>query len=152
MLHLFVPGAKRRIPLLKQELLTLLIMMLPSVLNGFRDIRSLVFCVVFCRSLFVLCLLTIASFLLFGHCVVCPSICEFWLPLWYIKTPLPYSKHTIMRIQFTNLILVKSPIQRLWESFECVVFIGKLSVNWESYFRGFKQDYIVSKPVCLFKW
>ena len=110
MLHRFVPGAKRRIPLLKQELLTLLIMMLPSVLNGFRDIRSLVFCVVFCRSLFVLCLLTIASFLLFGHCVVCPSICEFWLPLWYIKTPLPYSKHTIMRIQSTNLILVNSPI------------------------------------------
>ena len=35
---------------------------LPSVLNGFRDIRSLVFCVVFCRSLYVLCLLTIASF------------------------------------------------------------------------------------------
>ena len=38
---------------------------------------SLVFCVVFCTSLFVL-----FPFFLFGHCIVCPSIYDFWLPLW----------------------------------------------------------------------
>ena len=38
---------------------------------GVRSTRSLVFCVMFWRSLFV-------PFL--GHCVVCPSIYGFWLP------------------------------------------------------------------------
>ena len=35
---------------------------------------------VFCRSLFVLCPFS------FGHCIVCPSIYWFWLPLWYLQT------------------------------------------------------------------
>jgi len=41
--------------------------------------KSLVFCVVFCRSL---------SFrhYSFGHCIVCPSIYDFWLPLSYLQT------------------------------------------------------------------
>ena len=34
----------------------------------------------FCRSLFVLLSFSI------GHCVVCPSVCGFWLPLWYLQT------------------------------------------------------------------
>ena len=38
----------------------------------------LVFCVVLCRLLFVL--------LSFGHCVVCPLIYGFWLPVWYLQT------------------------------------------------------------------
>jgi len=39
--------------------------------------RSLVFCVMFCRSLFYL----------FGHCIVCSSsIYGFWLPIWYLQT------------------------------------------------------------------
>jgi len=33
-----------------------------------RAAQSLVFCVVFCRLMFV-------------HCVVCPSIYDFWLPV-----------------------------------------------------------------------
>jgi len=37
----------------------------PPVFSGFRNIRSLVFCVLFCRSLLVL--------LSFGLCAVCPS-------------------------------------------------------------------------------
>jgi hypothetical protein len=37
-----------------------------------------VFCVVFCRSLFVL--------LSFGNCSVCPNIYIFSLPLWYLQT------------------------------------------------------------------
>jgi hypothetical protein len=39
---------------------------------------SLVFCVVFCRSLF---------WFVFSHCIVCSSsIYGFWLPLWYLQT------------------------------------------------------------------
>jgi hypothetical protein len=43
--------------------------------SGVRVTRSLVFCVVFCRLLFV-----ILSFS-FDHCIVCPSIYVFWLLL-----------------------------------------------------------------------
>ena len=46
-----------------------------------RVARSLVFSVMFCRLLFVLCSSS------FRHCVVCPSqIYDFWLPLWYLQT------------------------------------------------------------------
>ena len=49
--------------------------------SGVRVFLSLVFCVVFCRSLFVL-----LSFS-FGHCIVCPSsIYGFLLPLLYFQT------------------------------------------------------------------
>jgi len=49
-------------------------------LCGIHVARSLVFCVLFCRSLFVL-----LSFYI-GHFIVCPSIYGFWLPLWYLQT------------------------------------------------------------------
>ena len=72
----------RRVSLVEQELLTL--PEHPSsnpVFSWVRVIRSLVLCVMFCRSLFVL-----LSFF-FGHCVVCPSsIYIFWLPLWNLQT------------------------------------------------------------------
>ena len=42
---------------------------LSPVFNGVHVARTLVFCVMFCRSLFVL------LYFYFGHCVVCPSIC-----------------------------------------------------------------------------
>jgi hypothetical protein len=59
---------------------------------------DLAFCVMLCRLLFVLlsfffwplcCLsfdlrLLITSLVSFGHCVVCPLIYVFWLPLWYL--------------------------------------------------------------------
>jgi len=52
--------------------------------HGFSGIRvalSLVFYVVFCRSLFVFCRFS------FGHCIACPSsIYAFWLPLCYLQT------------------------------------------------------------------
>jgi hypothetical protein len=48
-----------------------------NVLGNQFLLSALVFCVVFCRSLFVL----------FGLCVVCSSsIYGFWLPLWYLLT------------------------------------------------------------------
>ena len=47
--------------------------------NRTRVVRSFAFCIVFCRSLFVL-----LSFF-FCHCVVCSSlIYGFWLLLWYL--------------------------------------------------------------------
>ena len=49
------------------------------IYSGYRVARSLVICVVFCRTLFVL--------FSFGHCVVCPfAFCSFWLPNWYLQT------------------------------------------------------------------
>jgi hypothetical protein len=53
----------------------------PPVFSGIHVARSLVFWVVFSRSLFVL-----ISFFL-SHCVVCPSsIYGFCLPHWYLQT------------------------------------------------------------------
>ena len=43
----------------------------PPVFSGFRVARSFVFCIMFCRSLFVL-----LSFF-----AICPSVYGFWLPL-----------------------------------------------------------------------
>jgi len=68
-------------PLVEQELLTLLEHMNASPsFSGFRVTRSLVLCVCFvnrCLSFWTFS---------FGHCVVCLSICEFFLPLWYRQT------------------------------------------------------------------
>ena len=43
----------------------------PPIFSGFRVARSFVFCLVFCRSLFVL----------LSFSAICPSIYGFWLPL-----------------------------------------------------------------------
>ena len=66
----------------------------PPEFSGVRIARSLVFCVVFSRSLFVLVsfvfwpLYCLSFFhLSFDHCIVCPfSIYGFWLSLWYLQT------------------------------------------------------------------
>ena len=58
----FVTRATRWVPLVDQELLTL--PELTPVFSGVRIVRSLVFCGVFCRSLFVIFLLTIVLFVL----------------------------------------------------------------------------------------
>ena len=51
----------------------------PPGFNGVRVAWSLVFCVMFCRSLF-------CNFS-FTHCSICPSsVYSFWLPLWYLQT------------------------------------------------------------------
>ena len=67
--------------LVEQELLTLSDhLRSPPVLSGVRVIRSLVLFVCFvdrCLSFFTFA---------FGHCVVCPSIYGFCLPLWYFQT------------------------------------------------------------------
>jgi len=72
----FLIRVTRRVPLMEQELLTL-----PEHPSSFPHFgwvhvaRSLVFIVVFCRSLFVLFLLAIVF-----------SISGFWLSLWYLQT------------------------------------------------------------------
>ena len=67
---------------------------------GIRVARSLVFCVVFCRSLFVL-----LSF--FCHCVVSPSI-EFWEPLWYLHTLLTHIVVCVYTMKTRSAIPPKS--------------------------------------------
>ena len=55
--------------LVEQELLTVpKHLNSPPVFGGILIVQSLIYCIVFCRSLFVL------------------SIYGFWLPLWYLKT------------------------------------------------------------------
>ena len=105
----------RRVPLVEQELLTL--PGAPEIILGFSGIfvtRSLVFCVVFYRSLFVR-----LSFFSFGHCVVCPSpIYGFWYPFGIcnlllppahrhlsLTTTHPYTFHTNQRHLFWSTLL-----------------------------------------------
>jgi hypothetical protein len=92
----FVFRVTRRVPLVGQEPFTL-----PEHLSapaGVRVTRSLVLCLILCRSLFdflslfiwsFCCLscdlrILITSLVYCSHCVVCPVIYAFWLPLWYI--------------------------------------------------------------------
>ena len=75
----FVTRVARWMPLVEQELFTLHEHpSSPPVFSRVRVTQSLVYCVVFCRSFFVL--------YVFCHFVVClPSIDGFWLPLWYLQ-------------------------------------------------------------------
>ena len=74
-----------------------------SIFSGVRVTRSLVLCVCFvdrCLSFYTFS---------FGHCVVCPSIYRFWLPLWYLQTLLItsyFSQHSVL--------LAKMHISKIW--------------------------------------
>ena len=85
------------LPLVEQELFILpeYLSSLPIV-SGVRLAQPLIFYVVFCRSLLVLCPFT------FGHCIVYPfSIYSLWLPLWYFHT-------------FGHCVVCPSTIYSLW--------------------------------------
>jgi hypothetical protein len=77
--HGFVTRVKQQVPLVEQELLTLLEhLSSPQVFSRVCVTQSLVLCVMFCRSLFVL---------FFCDGIICPSsIYGFSLPLWYLQT------------------------------------------------------------------
>jgi hypothetical protein len=77
----FVTRLTRRVPLVKQELLTLSEhFSSPPVFSGVRVTRSLVLYVCFVDHCLSFCTFS------FGHCVVCSSsIYGFWLLLWYLK-------------------------------------------------------------------
>ena len=64
---------------------------------------SYVFCVVFCRSLFVL-----LSFFCVGHCILCLSIYGFWSHVWFIQTLffLWCAVHTFPIIEFEHVAIV----------------------------------------------
>ena len=70
--------------LVEQELLTLPEhLSSPPVFSGVRVTRSLILYVCFVDRCLSFCTFS------FGHCVVCSSsIYGFWLPLWYLQTPL----------------------------------------------------------------
>ena len=77
----FVTRLTRRVPLVEQGLLTLPEQLRsPQVFSQVRVTRSLALCVCFVDHCVSFCHLS------FGHCVVCPSIYGFWLPLWYLQT------------------------------------------------------------------
>jgi hypothetical protein len=103
------------VPLVEQELPTLPDHLTsPLVFSGVLLTWSLVLCVMFCRSLFVLFLLAIVLSVLlwftdsdylplvsFGHCIVCSSlIYRFWLP-----PPL---------VSFGHCVVCLSLIYRFW--------------------------------------
>jgi hypothetical protein len=71
----------------------------PSVFSGFRVDRSLVFCAMCCRWLFVLC----------------PSIYGFWLPLWYHQTCLNLWNYNLYKYVLCHLLLcLKRDRLNLW--------------------------------------
>ena len=77
----FVTRLTRRVPLVEQELPTLpQHLSSPPVFSGVRVTRSLVLYVCFVDRCLSFCTFS------FGHCVVCSSICGFWLPPWYLQT------------------------------------------------------------------
>ena len=80
----FVTILKRRVSLVEQELLTFPEhLSSPPVFSGVRVTRSLVLYVCFVDRCLSCCPFS------FDHCVVCSSsIYGFWLPLWYLQTPL----------------------------------------------------------------
>jgi hypothetical protein len=73
--HRVITRLTRRLQQIEQELCTL--PSSPLVFSGVRASRSLVVCICFVYRF--------CSFS-FGHCVVCPSIYGFWIPLWYLQT------------------------------------------------------------------
>ena len=89
----FVKKLTRRLPLVEQELLTFPDhLSSPQVFSGVRVARSLVLCVMFCRSLFVLlslffCLLCYLSF----------------LDLWILITPLVSSNSSYLQLTLYHI-------------------------------------------------
>ena len=94
-----------RMPLVEHDLLTRPgHMNSPPDFNGVRVTRSLVLCIELCRSLFVL-----LSFF-FCHCVVCPSIYEFWLFVWCLQTLLSWLHFTKRGCgRFWHIYIVEFP-------------------------------------------
>ena len=73
----------------------------PRVLVKFVLLDFLVLCKCFVDRCLSLCTFS------FDHCVVCPSIYGFWLPLWYIQT-FNYIKRIVCLYKQSNQILRRS--------------------------------------------
>jgi hypothetical protein len=80
----------------------------------------------FCRSLFVL-------FFVIGHWVVCPSsMYGFWLPLWYLQTPLTVNYKTIFKL------LEKQSFLKLCLSFSQSQMICSIHITLQDFETHFK--------------
>jgi hypothetical protein len=81
----------RQVPLVEKELPTLpQHLSSPPVFSGVPVTRSLVLCVCFVDRCLSFCPFS------FDHCVVCPSIDWFWLPLWYLQNLLDFANKTVI--------------------------------------------------------
>ena len=105
----FVNRLPRWVPLVEQELLTLPVHLssLP-IFSGVRNTRSLVLYVCFvdrCLSFCPFC----------GHCVVCPSIYGFWLPLWYLQTLHTHAFFFIITSYLLQQVTCLGLAATLWE-------------------------------------
>ena len=69
----------------------------PPVFSGVRVTRSLVVYVCFIDRCLTFCTFS------FGHCIVCPSIYSFWLPLWYLQTLLSYNNQYLWHENLAKL-------------------------------------------------
>ena len=89
----FVKKLTRRLPLVEQELLTFPDhLSSPQVFSGVRVARSLVLCVMFCRSLFVLLSL-----------FFCPLCYLSFLDLWILITPLVSSNSSYLQLTLYHI-------------------------------------------------
>jgi hypothetical protein len=77
------------------------------VFNGVRDAQSWFFCVMFCRSLFVLFLSVIIFFVLWFTVSDYP-FGIFWLPLWYLRFTVSDYPFGILDLQYLITPLVSS--------------------------------------------
>jgi hypothetical protein len=103
----------RRVSLVEQELNTLPVHLCsPPVFSGVRFTRSLVLYACFVDRCLSFCTFS------FGHYVVCSSsIYGFWLPLWYLQTPLKKCSFLVIwRINKSEseVFLARGRVQ-LWE-------------------------------------
>ena len=97
LITVFVTRLTRWVPLVEQKLSTLPEhLSSPLVFSGVHVTQSLVLCVCFVDHCLSFCNFS------FGHCVVCPSIYGFWLPLWYLQTLLEYLPYIIIYIFYIN--------------------------------------------------
>ena len=150
----------RRLSHVEQELLTLSEhMSSSSIFSGVRVAQSLVFCVVFCRSLFcsfvIFLLAIVLSVLLrftasvypfgifklflsfcpfsFGHCVVCPSsIYCFCLPLWYhqiLLVLLSFFFWPLRCLSFFDLWILITPLVSSNSSCTFVIFLFAITLS-----------------------
>ena len=156
----FVTRLIRRVPLLEQELLTLLKQLSSSpVFSGVRVTRSLVLCVVFCRSLFVLL-----------YFFFWPLCCLFFFDvrilitsLWYLQALLIYKKQIIKwKTKYTTLseqlqiLIRKSSKQAIYTSYTLFINIHDRSLSWlgtgTSIKRGGVKLYYDPNSPLLVKW
>ena len=114
---------------MEQELLTLPEhMSSPPVFSVVCVAQSLIFCVVFCRSLFVCFTL--------DHCIVCPSShYDFWLRLWYIQTFLIL--HWFWICHVTKII---QTIKQQYRTQQCCTMKHHLNHTINNKAKGSKQD------------